>query len=246
MTDQAGLTPGQMALRALAVKALVSSNPDDRHKLASHMAKDQTAILALLDDVTTATARLAEVGMVVAARDARIEELESDLVATKEETEKWRGAARVLCGAHVGVPQTTCPVCALTAARARIEALEAALQKYGDHDGSCATRWAWQPEKRTCDCGYSAALEPPATGHDAGGEVDWQPIGTAPKDNPNRDIEVRRDGQTWIAHWHTGAPDDFQPPVPAGWYYRDGDGYREVWPAPTEWREPHPTEAGRR
>jgi hypothetical protein len=68
---------------------------------------------------------------------------------------------------------------------------------------------------------------------------DWLPIETAPKSDPNHDIEVCRvgGGATWIAHWHNGAGDDYQPPVPAGWYYRDGDGYREVWPAPTHWRE---------
>lgn len=40
--------------------------------------------------------------------------------AAEAEAEKFRTAARVLCGAHIGVPQATCPVC-------RAEALEAAL-----------------------------------------------------------------------------------------------------------------------
>lgn len=68
----------------------------------------------------------------------------------------------------------------------------------------------------------------------------WQPIATAPRDNPNRDIEVRRGAQMWLAHWHHGLPDDYQPPVPPGWYYRAGAEYRQVWPEPTEWR-PAPT-----
>ena len=37
-------------LRALAQRALFSSNPDDRHKLASFVAKDPTRLTAVLDE----------------------------------------------------------------------------------------------------------------------------------------------------------------------------------------------------
>ncbi len=33
----------------------------------------------------------------------------------REEVEKFRTAANVLCGAHIGVPQNLCPVCEVAA-----------------------------------------------------------------------------------------------------------------------------------
>lgn len=37
--------------------------------------------------------------------------LERELIAARDEVEKWRTAASVLCAAHVGIPQSSCPVC---------------------------------------------------------------------------------------------------------------------------------------
>jgi hypothetical protein len=41
------------------------------------------------------------------------EQAEAELATVQAEAEKWRSAASVLCGAHIGVPRTTCPVCEL-------------------------------------------------------------------------------------------------------------------------------------
>ena len=57
--------------------------------------------------------------------------------ALKQENEKWRGAARVLCGGCVGVPQPKgCPACRAEAAEAQVAALTAALDNLASaHDG---------------------------------------------------------------------------------------------------------------
>jgi DNA repair exonuclease SbcCD ATPase subunit len=60
-------------------------------------------------------------------------EAEAARDVAREEAEKWRTAARVLCGAHVGVPQATCPVCDLAAAREETARLRGALEFYATH-----------------------------------------------------------------------------------------------------------------
>ena len=64
----------------------------------------------------------------------------------------------------------------------------------------------------------------------------WQPIATAPKDG--RTIRVqRRDGVEEEAHWHNGAPDDYQPPVNPGWYCLCDQEFVEMVPPPVAWLE---------
>jgi len=55
---------------------------------------------------------LAIIGAERAAALARAVEAERDLAGVGEEMEKWRTAASVLCGRHVGIPRPECPVCA--------------------------------------------------------------------------------------------------------------------------------------
>lgn len=40
-----------------------------------------------------------------------VAQLEGELKTVQEEREKYRVAATVMCGAHIGVPQSECPVC---------------------------------------------------------------------------------------------------------------------------------------
>jgi DNA repair exonuclease SbcCD ATPase subunit len=58
---------------------------------------------------------------------ARAEQAEAELATVREEAEKWRSAASVLCGAHIGVPQATCPVCELATLRGALEAIRASV-----------------------------------------------------------------------------------------------------------------------
>jgi DNA repair exonuclease SbcCD ATPase subunit len=57
----------------------------------------------------------------------RAEQAEAELATVREEAEKWRSAASVLCGAHIGVPQATCPVCELATLRGALEAIRASV-----------------------------------------------------------------------------------------------------------------------
>lgn len=50
--------------------------------------------------------------MALSLAHERITALEADLAAARDEAAKWRTAASVLCGEHVGKPLSTCPVCA--------------------------------------------------------------------------------------------------------------------------------------
>lgn len=225
------LTPSQMALRALAEQATPGPweptavdesvyqvwAPNQRgvkralltwvHQQANAAyiaAAHPTAILALLDDVTTATARLAEVedrlsryqilnGEVIGAQErtlleqerARAEQAEAALTAMTQERDAdavkvLEMAAQVAFVCGTDTPDTerrarAALVTQLTAARARTEAVEAALRE--------AREWL-RPNNRPGIhtrremSAYDAVLvidaalaTPPATGHDAGGEV---------------------------------------------------------------------------
>jgi hypothetical protein len=70
----------------------------------------------------------------------------------------------------------------------------------------------------------------------------WQPIETAPKDNPNRDIEVLLpDCTTKVVHWAQHAPED-HPPIDPGWYFETPSMFVPLPVHPTHWRpvEPRP------
>jgi hypothetical protein len=97
----------------------------------------------------------------------------------REEAEKWRSAASVLCGAHIGVPQATCPVCELATLRG---ALEEARQ-WRRHRTDCHV---YVPNGGGCTCDHDerlaridAALATPPRRTPKG---EWQPIETAPRD----------------------------------------------------------------
>jgi hypothetical protein len=55
------------------------------------------------------------------------EQAEAELATVREQAEKWRSAASVLCGAHIGVPRTTCPVCELATVREVLEEVRQAI-----------------------------------------------------------------------------------------------------------------------
>jgi len=61
------------------------------------------------------------------AARADVERLQRELTEAREEREKFRYCARVMCGAHIGQPQPACPVCERNALRARLAAAEALL-----------------------------------------------------------------------------------------------------------------------
>lgn len=51
----------------------------------------------------------------------------------KQEKEKFRLAASVLCGAHIGIPQRQCPICALHVEKGRTERLQEHLEEENEH-----------------------------------------------------------------------------------------------------------------
>jgi hypothetical protein len=195
MSEQAGLTPAQMALRALAEQAtpgpwtvsanddgigILSSeagwvgeaNRDDLHYIA---AAHPAAILALLDALTTATARLAEELKARSAAEAHTREVylelrDANAAFTAMTQERDALAAdnddmqRKLSEAFDDAVLNMVPRAELTVARARAEVLEAALLQIRRSGNT------WD-----CDICIRRINElfpaPPATGHDAGGEV---------------------------------------------------------------------------
>jgi hypothetical protein len=66
----------------------------------------------------------------IADRDAALEEIARlkaallDTASAHDEAAKWRSAASVLCGEHVGQKQDRCPVCEIARLRGEVERLE--------------------------------------------------------------------------------------------------------------------------
>lgn len=56
--------------------------------------------------------------------EATVAALEAALATAQQEAEKFRTAARVLCGAHIGVPQSACPVCERDTLRDQVAQLQ--------------------------------------------------------------------------------------------------------------------------
>lgn len=55
--------------------------------------------------------------------------LRRDVAIAREETEKFRTAARVMCGLHIGQPQENCPVCGFLKLESQMMGIEEALAK---------------------------------------------------------------------------------------------------------------------
>ena len=149
-----------------------------------------TAILALLDALTTATARLAEVtanrdgldadyGNLVRDYNAEVGELRYQFTAMTQERDAAESQEERM------YRQLEDARSELTAARARAEAVEAALREARRHayladvmymgaGGNLTEAHALEltrQEARAAMAVIDAALAPPSTGHDAGGEV---------------------------------------------------------------------------
>ena len=59
----------------------------------------------------------------------RAQEQAKEIEELRGDSEKWRTAARVLCGAHVGLPQSACPVCERDALNAEVAWIDAVLAR---------------------------------------------------------------------------------------------------------------------
>jgi DNA repair exonuclease SbcCD ATPase subunit len=108
--------------KALAMKWKARAEQAEAELANLHVAARKLAASFNRVDITLA-AREAELATVRAGAA----QAEAELATVREEAEKWRSAASVLCGAHIGVPQATCPVCELATLRGALEAIRASV-----------------------------------------------------------------------------------------------------------------------
>jgi uncharacterized protein (UPF0210 family) len=72
------------------------------------------------------------------------------LLDAAEERDKYRTAASVLCGAHIGLPQASCPVCERDALRSEVERLREALNEMTTLDCGCVSGDCPHMDKADC------------------------------------------------------------------------------------------------
>lgn len=62
-----------------------------------------------------------------------------------------------------------------------------------------------------------------------------QPMETAPKDGRWIEVELP-DTTRRLVHWAAGYVDDYQPAVPAGWYFETPNMFAPLLQKPVGWR----------